>query len=266
LNAYGRLSVLRGESVLRNGKTVLRDLYFTAPLKILPPHPLPEGGITVTQLSVSAGLMAGDRQDIRVIAGPGTRMVWTSQASEKIHKMNEGGQAERECRFRVGPGAFLRYAPLPVIPFADSGFRGHTRFDLADASSRLVYSDIFCPGRAARGELFRFRRYRHLVEIYAAGELLYRDNTDFSAGASGTRRPPLAGPGMFEGYSHTASLVMCNTGLSLEALRQSLPANGKGIAAAATSLGAGGKAGLFVRALGNSAEALEALIHSAAAI
>jgi urease accessory protein len=265
-NPYGRLSTLRAEAFLREGKTVLRDISFTAPLKLLPPHPAACGSSTAVQLSVSAGLMAGDRQEIRLAAGKGTRLTWTSQSFEKIHKMEEGTHAERDCTITVAEGAFLRFRPLPVIPFAGSDFRGRTRVDLADESAALIYSDIFCAGRVARLEIFRFRRFRQLLEIRRAGQLIYRDNMDLrpalrmesallaeSAGSAAD----LSGLGLFEGYTHLASLVLCNTGTGLAQIREILAAADKRVAAAATALAAPNT--FLVKALGHSAEELEEL-------
>lgn len=240
---------------------MLTNVYFTAPLKILPPHPLPTGGVQVTQLSVSAGLMAGDRQEIGLNTGEGTRLEWTTQSFEKIHKMAEGTWAERNCGISVAQGAFLDYRPLPLIPFGGSDFRGRTRIDLAGSGAALVYGDIFCAGRVSRGELFCFRRYRHLLEIHSGGRLLFRENTGF--------RPPFQGPfsgaGLFEGYTHLLTMVLCNIKTGPEQIRAELGAAGNSIAAALTALpetakGQNPSRGNFlIKALGPSAEELEAL-------
>lgn len=70
-NPYGRESVLRAVSDLHGGETKLENVYCTAPFKLLPPLPLRDGGAAVTQLSVSAGLLAGDRQQIDLRMGAG---------------------------------------------------------------------------------------------------------------------------------------------------------------------------------------------------
>jgi urease accessory protein len=260
-NPYCRLSVLRAESVSRNGETILENVYFTAPLKILPPHPAPAGGITVTQLSVSAGLMAGDRQEIRLTIGEGTRLEWTSQSFEKIHKMEDGTWAERNCNITLAQGSLLDYRPLPVIPFGDSDFRGRTRIDLTGSGAVLVYSDILCAGRVSRNELFCFRRYHHLLEIFCGGRLLFRENTDF--------RPvfgrPLGGSGFFEGRTHLLTMVLCNIKTGPENIHAELEGADDSIAAAGTALPetAQGQDALcgnyLVKAVGHSAEALEKL-------
>jgi urease accessory protein len=258
-NPYRRLSVLRAESVLRKDETVLENVYFTAPLKILPAHPAPAGGLMVTQLSVSAGLMAGDRQEIRLNIGEGTRLLWTTQSFEKVHKMAEGAWAERDCGIVLEGGAFLDYRPLPLIPFGDSDFRGRTRVDLAGSGAALAYSDIFCAGRVSRGELFCFRRYQHLLEIRRGGELLFRENTGFRPAFPGL----FSGPGFFEGHTHLLTIVLCGVKTGPEPLRAELDRADSSIAAALSSLGEPAKGENFfggnflIKALGRSAEELE---------
>jgi urease accessory protein len=255
-NPYGRLSILEAAAVQRGGAVILENIRFTAPLKLLPPHPLPGGGVKVTQLSVSAGLMAGDRQEINLSVGDGARVVWTSQSFEKIHKMPAGAWAQRNCRLALSGGAFLDYCPQPVIPFAGSDFSACTRINLADASAALIYRDIFCTGRIARGEQFRFRNYCQLVELRLADRLIFRENTILRPDEQ-SENAPLDGPGFFEGYSHLLTMILYIPGLSEDQLRLTFPVNDNDrIAAALTALDGGA---FLIRALGHSAEELQNL-------
>lgn len=47
-------------------------------------------------ISVSAGLMEGDRQDVFIHAKENSNLLCTSQAFEKIHKMNNGGRTHHK--------------------------------------------------------------------------------------------------------------------------------------------------------------------------
>lgn len=51
---------LRG---VKNGKTILEDLSFTAPYKIMAPFEKENGGIQIMPLCASAGIMEGDSQE-----------------------------------------------------------------------------------------------------------------------------------------------------------------------------------------------------------
>jgi urease accessory protein len=165
--------------------------------------------------------------------------------------MEEGAWAERRCQIDVASGAFLCYRPLPVIPFAGSDFRGSTRIDLAETGAALAYSDIFCAGRINRGESFRFRRYQHLLEIRLGSRLLFRENTDFRPAEQN-----LTGVGLFEGYSHLLTMVLCGVKTNPDTIRSELNAAGMSVTAAVTTLDRNG-GNFLVKALGCSAEELQ---------
>ena len=206
--------------------------------------------VQVMVMSVSAGIMAGDAQRIDVHVGTGAALQVTSQAFEKIHRMDEGGRATRRVRLRVDAGGYLDYRPLPQIPFAGSAFASDTRIELASPTARLVYGEVLSCGRAARQERFAYRSYRNRVEVRVAGAPVFIDNTvyepappvasmqplpdggSFLMGASpaGARTDdapytgdaPLAGMdmegfGLYEGFTHLANLVLVNLGITDEA-------------------------------------------------
>ena len=95
------------------------------------PFYLREDYMQVMVLSASAGIMEGDVQKFDIHVNPGTSLEYLSQAYEKIHKMKEG-MARRETKIVVEPEAFLKYAPLPTIPFRDSAFENHLEIELKE--------------------------------------------------------------------------------------------------------------------------------------
>ncbi len=179
-NPFGKVSEL--SLVVAPGK--MRHLSFTAPFKVL--HPFRQDGfLQIMVVKVSAGLMAG-------------------------------GEAVREGRVTVGRDATLFYAPLPVLPFADSAFRSAFAIELADETSRLFYSDILACGRAARGERFAYRLYRSRVYITSGGILLYADNFRFAPQEDGA---DCEGFIQYEGYTHLGNYVLCHFPVREEDLR-----------------------------------------------
>lgn len=62
-NKFGKLSRLSLKTGIREGKTIVEDVAFTAPYKIMNPFPKKNGGISVMPLCASAGIMEGDRQE-----------------------------------------------------------------------------------------------------------------------------------------------------------------------------------------------------------
>lgn len=202
LNQFVKTSELRLQAGLQNGKTILEDVYFTAPYKIMKPFPLPGGGISVMPLCASAGIMAGDVQVFDYKVGAGAALEILSQSFEKIHKMDEGC-ARREIRVDLASGGTLFYNPQPVIPFAGSAFDSDMKIQLADETSKLFLLDILSCGRAASGERFGYRRFKSKVQIWRDGKLIYRDNTCYEP-----EKMPMEGLGMYEGYSHMANIFM----------------------------------------------------------
>lgn len=207
-NQFGKLSRLQLRAVFNGEKTVLEDVHFTAPFKVMRPFYEKPGIMTVMLLSASAGIMAGDRQEMEFQVEPGAAMEFVSQAYEKIHKMEEG-EAKRKTVIEVGKGASFYYTPLPTIPFAGSAYESTTEVSLADGTSRFIMSEILACGRAARGERFAYRYFKNRVSVRQGQRLIYRDNTHYEPEAW-----DMEGFGMYEGFTHLANLLICNKPVS----------------------------------------------------
>ncbi|MDR1184998.1 MAG: urease accessory protein UreD, partial [Coriobacteriales bacterium] len=202
-NQYTRRSELALSIRQGQQRSVIDDVHFTAPFKLTNPFYSDDGTIEVMLISVSAGIMAGDDQLIDLRIGDGASARVTSQAFEKIHRMDCGGYAKRETIVEVGTNAQLIYMPLPVIPFADSDYQAQTTISLAGTSSCLAYGEIISCGRASREERFAYRRFANRVRVNVAGDLAYSDNTVFSP-----REHDMEGLTLYEGYTHMGSLIL----------------------------------------------------------
>lgn len=203
-NSFGKTSVLNISAIKKENKTILDNIYFTAPFKIMNPFYISDDYIKVMLLSVSAGIMEGDNQNIDIRIGDETKVEVISQSYEKIHRM-KSGNAMRNCNISVGKNAYLKYNPLPTIPFADSSFDSTTKINLEDDSSRLIFNEIITCGRSAMGEKFLFKNYNSYLEIRKKNRLIYRDNTMYN-----TDLFNMNSIGMFEGYTHLANMVIVN--------------------------------------------------------
>lgn len=203
-NSFGKTSVLNISAIKKENKTILDNIYFTAPFKIMNPFYISDDYIKVMLLSVSAGIMEGDNQNIDIRIGDKTKVEVISQSYEKIHRM-KSGNAMRNCNISVGKNAYLKYNPLPTIPFADSSFDITTKINLEDDSSRLIFNEIITCGRSAMGERFLFKNYNSYLEIRKKNRLIYRDNTMYN-----NELFNMNSIGMFEGYTHLANMVIVN--------------------------------------------------------
>ena len=203
-NNFGKLSQIHLTASKKDGRTILSDVSFTAPFKVMHPFYEKKDLMTVMLLTASAGIMAGDRQEFDIHVCEGARMEFVSQAYEKIHKMNEG-YAERSTHLIVDHDAALYYTPLPTIPFAESDYRSVVDVELADETSKFVFTEVLTCGRMAHGEAFRYRRFQNRITIRQAGRIIYRDNTCYEPAQT-----DMTGFGMYEGFNHLANLVICN--------------------------------------------------------
>ncbi len=202
MSLYGKDSELTIKTGFKDDKTIITDLAFTAPFKILPPF-YENGVMDITVLSVSAGLMDGDRQRINLNIGTDSRVFITSQAYEKIHKMKDG-KAKRETYIKMDPKSTFVYQPLPTIPFAGSRFENKTFVNLTDSSCKFAYSEILTCGRLHYGERFKYDFFKNYTAIKREGKLIFRDNTVFDP-----KTMPLERFGFFEGYTHLGNLIIC---------------------------------------------------------
>lgn len=255
-NRYNKTSTLSMQIRKGKARSLLEDVHFTAPFKVAAPFYDAQDHMRVMTMSVSAGIMAGDRQEIDIAVASGARAEIGSQSFEKIHKMEPGTCAKRHTSLHVSSGAMLIYAPLPTIPFADSAFESTTDITLEDATAQLFFSEIMSCGRAARGERFAYRYYKTLTRVRLDGALVYSDNCMFDP-----MQTDMEGLCMFEGFTHLASFlrfgVTCDDAL-LSEVRQQIDSMPDCIGGA-SKLESGA---LCVRALGNRAETLQTLAHS----
>ena len=202
-NQFGRASVLTiTASADKKGNTVLKNVSFTAPFKVMEPFIREDGLMQVMILAASAGIMEGDRQNFSFYIETGAALEITSQAYEKIHQMTGPDCAKRHTSITVAEGGFFRYNPQAMVPFAESAFDSTVEVHLQD-KARFQWSEIFTCGRYIRGERFAYRHYTNVITIYRGKKMIYRDNVQF--------RPDLfdmTGMGMFEQYTHLASIFI----------------------------------------------------------
>lgn len=201
-NQFGKTSRLAVQAEYRDGKTILTDVSFTAPYKLMHPFPKPNGGAQIIPVCASAGVMRGDRQEFSYQVGENAELEVLSQSYDKIHKMDDGC-AQRHIQLDVERNATLYYAPQPVIPFAHSAFDSTIDIQLSDRTSHLFFQDILSCGRTAHGERFAYRRFSSKIMVYRAGKLIYRDNTRYEP-----EKMPMESIGMYEGYTHMANLLL----------------------------------------------------------
>lgn len=144
----GKVGELRLGFSLREGRSILDDLYRVAPLLVQQAlywdEAMPELPI-VSVISVGGGILQGDRYRIAITVGEGACAHVTSQSANRIHWM-DANYASQFQEVRAGPGSYLEYLPHVTIPYRNSRFINETEI-VADETATVLYSEMVMTGR-----------------------------------------------------------------------------------------------------------------------
>jgi urease accessory protein len=164
--------------LIRSGEqTRLGARFQQIPLRLFPPHTHPtEPAALLYLINLTGGLMDGDAHLVEIAAREGSRAVVAGQSASRIHPALES-HATQQFRVAVEDDAFLVVLPGPAIPFRGCRYYQRGRVELAP-SGRLIWGDVWLPGRYDRGALserFQFDRIVQDLEVRRAGRLIFRD-------------------------------------------------------------------------------------------
>ena len=164
--------------LVRNGDaTGLGFCYQQVPVRLMPPFVLDgEPASLLYLINLTAGLLDGDGHLVEIRARAGTRAVVAGQSATRIHPF-VSTYATQQWNVEVEEDACLVVLPGPAIPYRGSRYYQRARVELAPGA-RLIWGDIWLPGRYDRGALserFQFDRIVQDFEARRAGRLVYRD-------------------------------------------------------------------------------------------
>jgi urease accessory protein len=131
------------------GATRRRHLHESGSLRVRFPSPEAEG-LSAVFVNTAGGVAGGDRFEIDIVAGEGSRLVVTTAAAEKIYRA-ENGAAELNIALKVASGSHLAWLPQETILFNRARVSRRIDIDLALGAS-LLLCEIVVFGRAAMGE------------------------------------------------------------------------------------------------------------------
>lgn len=161
----------------RDGRTVLAHSRVRAPMTLVRPFPLADGGQLVQLITLGPGLCGGDRIALRITVGSGARVVITTPAASRILSMDAGRQAEQDVHLTIERGGTLEYYPAVTIPFPESAFTQTIQVNAAPGS-RVGVVETWALGRTSRDEYLRFRHLSSRVALCIGGMIQYADATE----------------------------------------------------------------------------------------
>jgi urease accessory protein len=182
--ARGRVEVAFGQ---QDGSARLRRLYQSGSSKGFLPktHGRPP---EVVLVNTAGGVTGGDRIDQVISAGPGVRLVVTTQAAERVYRALAGA-ARIETRLAAGAGASLDWLPQETILFDGGHLARRLEVDLA-VDATFTGLETLVLGRAAMGETLERGAIADQWRIRRDGRLIHaealRIDGDFRAATAGS--------------------------------------------------------------------------------
>jgi urease accessory protein len=136
--------------------------------------PSPEGeGLSGVFVNTAGGIASGDRFDIDIVAGEGTRLTLTTAAAEKVYRA-AGPAAALNIALKAEAGAHLAWLPQETILFDRARISRRIDIDLADDAS-LLLCEIVVFGRAAMGERMLHGEFIDRWRLRRGGRLVFAE-------------------------------------------------------------------------------------------
>ena len=179
---------------LEDGITRRGALHESGSLRVR--FPSPEGeGLSAVFVNTAGGVAGGDRFDIEIAAGEGTRLTLTTAAAEKVYRA-PGDAAQLNISLKAASGAHLGWLPQETILFDRARISRRIDIDLAESAS-LLLCEIVVFGRAAMGERMQHGEFIDRWRLRRGGRLVFAETVRLD-GDIGEKlaRPAVAGGGV----------------------------------------------------------------------
>ncbi|WP_162463001.1 urease accessory protein UreD [Paenibacillus psychroresistens] len=205
---------LEATFAFEGGRTELQHKFHKSPLKIAKTFMRDDKQLGVCIMDCSPGMMAGDkyRLDWRLL--PQSNVFITNQSYTKVHPSAEYPAYQLQS-FYVDQGARLEYKPEPIMLYKEASFRADTEIKL-EAGAVAFVTEVVCPGRVLRDEVFQYVRYDSQLQVYYENQLIYynRQNIEPDSTKSDFRRL-----GSWENYTHQGTFYIFSDQLKSEYLK-----------------------------------------------
>ena len=157
---------------LVEGRTRRHHLHESGSLRVRFPSPEADG-LSAVFVNTAGGVAGGDRFDIDIAAGEGSRLTLTTAAAEKIYRA-ESVPAQLNISLKAAAGALLGWLPQETILFDRARVSRRIDIDLAESAS-LLLCEIVVFGRAAMGEQMRQGEFVDRWRIRRGGRLVFAE-------------------------------------------------------------------------------------------
>jgi urease accessory protein len=234
------------------GRTILEKSRVEAPMAVVRPFALPDGGLVIQMVSLGPGLCGGDSITVDVRAGRGTRVAVTTTAATRVMSMDSEARAEQRVLLRAEADAVLEYYPCPTIPYPASALWQTIDVDAAPGA-RVGVVECWAMGRTARSEYLAFRSLMSRTTIACEGRRTYVDVLQLEPQAA-----DLSGAGVLAGRRYLASGVWTGVGHPLDDEQAASSGDGDTVVA----FGPSSPAVAYLRALGTESPCVDRVVRA----
>jgi urease accessory protein len=157
---------------LQDGVTRRGQLHESGSLRVRFPSPEAEG-LSAMFVNTAGGIAGGDRFDIDIATGEGTRLTLTTAAAEKVYRA-PGPAARLNIALKAEARAHLAWLPQETILFDRARISRRIDIDLAEDAS-LLLCEIVVFGRAAMGERMLSGEFVDRWRLRRGGRLVFAE-------------------------------------------------------------------------------------------
>jgi urease accessory protein len=175
-----------------DGVTRRHHLHESGSLRVRFPSP-EDDGLSAVLVNTAGGIAGGDRFDIDLVTGEGTRLTVTTAAAEKIYRA-EGTAAELNVTLRAEGRSHLSWLPQETILFDRVRIKRRFEIDLSEDAS-LLLCEIAVFGRIAMGERIRSGEFFDHWRLRRGGRLVFAENIRLDGDIGGKLASPAIAKG-----------------------------------------------------------------------
>ena len=154
------------------GVTRRRHVHESGSLRVRFPSPEAQG-LSAVFVNTAGGITGGDRFDIDIATGDGSRLTVTTAAAEKIYRA-QGPAAEINIALKAAANSHLAWLPQETILFDQVRVSRRIDIDLAESAS-LLLCEIVVFGRAAMGEKMLTGDFADRWRVRRGGKLIFAE-------------------------------------------------------------------------------------------
>lgn len=192
-----RLHIVTG---LREGKTFLKNCFFTTPFKIADvTENKNDSFLQLMLMTSSPGILDGDKYDVKIELAEGCALQLHTQSYQRLFQMKKG--ASQKMEVLMHNNASFRYLPHPAVPHRESNFVTKNKIHLSEGC-KLIWGEVLTCGRKLNGEEFVFTKYQNLTEIFLNGKLAVKENLLIVPSGF-----DIKSIGQLQEFTHQASLI-----------------------------------------------------------